>query len=69
MAVTVEELGRKVEVHDQRLNSHGDDIRDLQLWRAKAEGSLKTLTYIIGIGLAGPGGILAWAMVTGRLAQ
>ena len=67
MAQSIEEVARVQAVHDRRLNAHSDDIRDLQLWKAEMKGSLKTLTYLVGIGLAGPGGILAWAAVTGRL--
>ena len=67
MAVTVDELSRNQETHERRLNSHSEDIRDIQLWRAEVRGSLRTLTYLVGIGLAGPGAILAWAAITGKL--
>lgn len=49
MAITAEELGRAVEVHDKRLNAHSDDIRDLQLWRAKVQGFLLALTVFASL--------------------
>lgn len=66
--LTLDELARRQSDHDKRLDAHAREIDSLMLWRAEVKGSLRTLTYLVGIGLAGPGGILAWAVVTGRLA-
>lgn len=65
MAVTVEEVGRQVVEHGLRLNSHSEDIRDLQLWRAQVKGFLLALTIFASL----PTVILGWAAVTGAFSK
>ena len=50
---------RQLDAHDERLNSHSGEIHSLQLWRAEVKGSLRTLSIIVGLGLAVPGAMAA----------
>lgn len=59
------DVQRQIDAHDRRLNSHGEDIQDLQLWRAQIKGFLFALTIFASL----PTVILGWAAVTGAFAK
>lgn len=51
-------LRRELGEHSDRLNDHDVKIRDIELWRAQIQGSLKTLTVVVSFSLGLPATIL-----------
>ena len=62
MSTTLEEMARRHaalerEVEVDRIETHGR-IRDIELWKAEVKGSIRTLVWVVGIGLGMPSTIL-----------
>lgn len=62
MSTTIEELARRHaalerEVETDRVDTHAR-IRDIELWKAEVKGSVRTLIWVVGIGLGMPSTIL-----------
>lgn len=60
---------RELDSHSRRLDDHGKAIDSLMEWRAEVRGSIRTLSIIVGIGLALPGAtaaVMAVYMASGR---
>ena len=45
---------RQVNEHHEWLTSHDVQIRDLELWKAEVRDTLKTLSYMLGLGMGLP---------------
>ncbi|MCK9485182.1 MAG: hypothetical protein M0R73_00520 [Dehalococcoidia bacterium] len=43
--MTIQEFERQQPVQDRRLDSHGEDIESIKIWRAKVQGSLLALSH------------------------
>lgn len=73
MAVrSLEELTRDVESLYRYREADREDITNLQLWKAEVRGSLKTLTWLVGIGLGLPAatvGILTVLIIAGVIGR
>jgi hypothetical protein len=62
MSTSIEELSRlhsnlEREVEADRLATHAR-LRDIELWKAEMRGSIRTLIWVVGIGLGMPSTIL-----------
>lgn len=62
MSATLDELSRRHsalerDVEDDRRATHAR-IRDIELWKAEMRGSIRTLIWVVGIGLGMPSTIL-----------
>lgn len=59
--VTIDEIAREQVVQNRRLDSHSEDIREIQLWKAQVKGFLLALTIFASL----PTAVLGWAAITG----
>lgn len=62
MTLSLEELARRHvalenDVETDRVMTHAR-IRDIELWKAEMRGSIRTLIWVVGIGLGMPSTIL-----------
>lgn len=56
-------VGRRIDSHERRLDSHSNEIRDMQLWRAKTQGFLLALTVFASL----PTVLVTWLAITGGI--
>lgn len=57
------DIQRQIDVHDRRLNEHGEQIDTLKIWQAKVQGFLLALTIFASL----PTIILAWLALGGQV--
>jgi hypothetical protein len=62
--VTVD-IERRLDGHDRRLDAHGAEIRDIQLWKAQVKGFLLALTIFASL----PSVVMAWLALSGGFAK
>lgn len=62
--VTVD-IERRLDGHDHRLDSHSNQIREIELWKAQVKGFLLALTIFASL----PTVVMAWLALTGGITK